>query len=57
MQKSKSSRSKVTPPISTPKAPEKLLERNLIGTNPLKEQFEPTEAMPMRNTARMGGAG
>jgi len=28
---------------------------DLIATNPLKEQFEPTEAQPIRQRARMGG--
>ena len=57
MQKPKSSRSKVTPTISTPKAAEKLIERNLMGTSPLKEQFEPTDAVPVKQQSRMGGAG
>ena len=43
--------------ISTPAATTKLKDRNLMGVNPLKEQFEPTAAMPMRQKHRMGGAG
>ena len=29
--------------------------RNLVGTNPMKEQFEPTDAEPIRQRARMSG--
>ena len=29
--------------------------RNLVGTNPMKEQFEPTSAEPIRQRARMSG--
>ena len=29
--------------------------KNLIDVNPLKEQFEPTEAQPIRQHARMAG--
>lgn len=43
--------------VSTPKAPTELVDRNLMGVSPLKEQFEPTEAMPISNRKRMGGAG
>lgn len=28
---------------------------NLAGTNPLRQQFEPTDAQPIRQRARMGG--
>lgn len=30
-------------------------DRNLTNVNPLKEQFEPTEAQPIRQHARMAG--
>ena len=43
--------------VKTPKAPEKCVERNLAAINPTKEQFEPTEAMPMPQHQRMAGAG
>ena len=36
---------------------QKLVDRNLAGVNPLKEQFEPTPAEPIRQRARMAGAG
>ena len=53
----KSSARKSPKEFSTPQAPTKVVERNLLGTSPLKEQFEPTEAMPMAQRQRMGGAG
>ena len=31
------------------------IDRNLMKVNPLKEQFEPTEAQPIRQRARMAG--
>jgi hypothetical protein len=40
----------------TPKAPMQFKDRNLMGVNPMKEQFEPTEAEPVRQRARMAGA-
>lgn len=43
--------------MNTPKAPTELQDRNLLSTSPLKEQFEPTDAMPMRQKHRMAGAG
>ncbi len=30
-------------------------DRNLAATNPSKEQFEPTDANPVRQRARMAG--
>ena len=33
----------------------KLTDRNLMNVNPLKEQFEPTDAQPIRQHARMAG--
>lgn len=30
-------------------------KRNLVGTNPMKEQFEPTDSEPIRQRARMSG--
>ena len=43
--------------FNTPKAPAELKDRNLLGTNPLKEQFEPLDSMPIRQKHRMAGAG
>jgi hypothetical protein len=34
---------------------QKFRDRNLMGTNPLKEQFEPTPAEPVRQRYKMGG--
>ena len=31
------------------------IDRNLMNVNPMKEQFEPTEAQPIRQRARMAG--
>ena len=31
------------------------VDRNLMAVNPLREQFEPTEAQPIRQRARMAG--
>lgn len=33
----------------------KFKDRNLMGTNPLKEQFEPTPAEPVRQHYKMAG--
>lgn len=30
-------------------------DRNLMGVNPTKEQFEPTDASPIRQRNKMGG--
>ena len=35
--------------------PGKFVDRDLCGTNPKKEQFEPTPAEPVRQRYRMGG--
>jgi hypothetical protein len=35
--------------------PMKLKPLNLMATNPLREQFAPTDAQPIRQRARMGG--
>lgn len=43
--------------FQTPAAPKQLKERDLLKTNPNKEQFEPTPVMPMPQRQRMGGAG
>ena len=40
----------------TPKAPMQFKDRSLMGVNPMKEQFEPTTAEPIRQRARMAGA-
>lgn len=34
----------------------KLVDRNLLGVNPKKEQFEPTPAAPMNQHKKMAGA-
>lgn len=39
--------------VSTPAASYK--DRDLCSTNPLKEQFEPTSAMPVRQHYKMAG--
>jgi len=36
---------------------DKLYDRNLMSTNPLTEQFEPTESCPVHAHKRMAGAG
>jgi hypothetical protein len=36
--------------------PNTYMDRNLMATNPLKEQFEPTPAEPVRQHAKMAGA-
>lgn len=42
--------------VETPKAAGQFKDRQLMGVNPLKEQFEPTEAEPVRQHKRMAGA-
>lgn len=44
-----------TAPASTPGVPTKFQDRDLAGTSPLKEQFEPTEAAPVRQHYKMAG--
>lgn len=34
----------------------KFVDRNLMAVNPLREQFEPTDAEPVRQHAKMAGA-
>lgn len=47
---------------SAPKMPRgndesgRFVDRNLMKVNPLKEQFEPTDAEPVRQHAKMAGA-
>jgi hypothetical protein len=49
-------------PARAPKMPQgndeggRFVDRNLAGVNPTKQQFEPTEAEPVRQHARMAGA-
>lgn len=43
--------------VCTPAAVTKYQDRNLVPVNPLKEQFEPTEAMPVQQKTRMAGGG
>ena len=33
----------------------RFIDRNLMGVNPLREQFEPTPSQPIRQRARMAG--
>ena len=40
---------------STPAAPTTYHDRALAGMSPLKEQFEPTEAMPVPQHYKMAG--
>ncbi len=51
---------KSSSPSRSPKQPkgealERYRDRNLVPVNPMKEQFEPTEAEPVRQHARMAG--
>lgn len=39
----------------TPAPDMKFQDRQLMGVNPMREQFEPTEAAPIRQRHRMGG--
>lgn len=39
----------------TPKAPTKFKSRNLAAISPNKEQFEPTEGMPVPQHHKMAG--
>jgi hypothetical protein len=42
--------------FATPaKTPMQYKDRQLMGVNPMKEQFEPTEAEPVRQHHRMAG--
>ena len=42
-------------PAPNAKTPAKLVERNLMGVNPTKQQFEPTPAQPVNQHKRMAG--
>ena len=42
---------------SPPPTPMKFKSRDLSGTNPEKEQFEPTDSVPISQRHRMAGAG
>ena len=58
MLKSKPSKSTPAPkvacgPCEAPAKP--MTDRNLMATNPMREQFEPTTAEPVRQRARMAG--
>lgn len=54
---SKSKQRKVSWPCEpkVPSAPQKFQDRNIMKTSPLKEQFEPTDAVPVRQHQRMAG--
>jgi len=41
---------------TTPKAGTQFKDRQLMGVSPTKEQFEPTDAEPVRQHHRMAGA-
>lgn len=49
------------PPAKSPRMPKgndeggRFVDRKLMGVNPLKEQFEPTGAEPVRQRYKMGG--
>ena len=46
------------PPFPASKAgylPGKVVDRNLVPVNPLKQQFEPTEKSPVRQHFKMAG--
>lgn len=47
---------KSPPPKSGYGLDAKFVDRNLVPVNPLKTQFEPTEAMPVSQHKRMAGA-
>ena len=37
------------------KVPQRFRDRNLAAINPLREQFEPTDAVPVRQRNKMAG--
>jgi len=41
--------------VSDAKTPMQFKDRPLMGTSPMKEQFEPTDAEPVRQHHRMAG--
>ncbi len=43
--------------VKTPAAGTKIVDRNLMGVNPTKEQFEPTDASPIPQRFKMAGGG
>lgn len=53
---------KQTKSVKAPKMPKgndeggRFVDRNLMKVNPLKQQFEPTDAEPVRQHAKMAGA-
>jgi hypothetical protein len=50
------SKSKKSPKTSKGgKVPTTFVDRDLKKTNPLREQFEPTDSCPVRQHKRMGG--
>ena len=56
MAKPKKSKTSCWPqPAREAKTPSNFTNRELKGVNPLKEQFEPTEAIPVRQRQRMAG--
>lgn len=42
-------------PFETSAVPQKFVDRNLLPVNPLKEQFEPTDASPVPQRYKMAG--
>lgn len=49
---------KSSPPLKQAKGgytPESFVDRNLLPVNPLKQQFEPTEASQVRQHYKMAG--
>ena len=44
-----------TPVIHTREAPKKINGQNLLSVNPLKQQFEPTDASPIKQHSQMAG--
>ena len=53
--KQSSSNPRGAPPFDTPQAPKSEVDRNLLNVSPNNQQFEPTDAMPVRNRFKMGG--
>lgn len=46
---------KAKPKVVTTKSPVGFVDRQLIGVSPLKEQFEPSGAQPIRQHHKMAG--
>ena len=55
--KGKQSKNPAQREVCTPPAVTKYQDRNLAAVNPLKEQFEPTDASPVPQHTRMAGGG